>query len=113
MSTGEHEEISIGDLVKLKDDEHTAVGFGIVIDVRTDTYDMAVALIENFNDYMSAVDEAFIPEEITEAEKQLLQTPVYLILWHSTDGHTFSSRPIWMYRSEITVISKVRTRDGN
>ena len=113
MSTSEHEEISIGDLVKLKDDEHTAVGFGIVIDVRTDTYEMAVALIDNFNDYMSAVDEAFEPEEITDAEKELLQTPVYLILWHSTDGHTFSSRPIWMYRSEIAVISKVRTRDGN
>lgn len=107
MFIARHEnDIAIGDLVKLKDDVDTAVGFGIVLDVRTDTYDMAVALIQNFNDYMSAVDEGFEPEEITDAERELLQTPVYLILWHSTDGHTFSSRPIWMYHSEITVISK-------
>lgn len=101
------EDISIGDLVKLKDDVDTLVGFGIVLDVRTDTYEMAVALLQNFNDYMSAIDEEFEAEEITDVEKELLQTPVYLILWHSTDGHTFSSRPIWMYQSEITVISKV------
>lgn len=101
------EDISIGDLVKLDGDEDALVGFGIVLDVRTDTYEMAIALMENFNDYMSAIDEDFIPEEITDAERELLQTPVYLILWHSNDGHTFSSRPIWMYRSEITVISKV------
>jgi len=107
------EEISIGDLVKLKDDVDTLIGFGIVLDVRTDTYEMAVALIENFNDYMVAIDEDFIPEEITEAEKEMLQTPVYLILWHSTDGHTFSSKPIWMYRSEITVISKVIKREAD
>jgi len=107
------EEISIGDLVKLKDDVDTLIGFGIVLDVRTDTYEMAVALIENFNDYMVAIDEDFVPEEITEAEKEMLQTPVYLILWHSTDGHTFSSKPIWMYRSEITVISKVIKREAD
>jgi len=107
------EDISIGDLVKLKDDVDTLIGFGIVLDVRTDTYEMAVALIENFNDYMVAIDEDFIPEEITEAEKELLQTPVYLILWHSTDGHTFSSKPIWMYHSEITVISKVIKREAD
>jgi len=107
------EEISIGDLVKLKDDVDTLIGFGIVLDIRTDTYEMAVALIENFNDYMVAIDEDFVPEEITEAEKEMLQTPVYLILWHSTDGHTFSSKPIWMYRSEITVISKVIKREAD
>ena len=101
------EEISIGDLVKLTGDDDVQVGFGIVLDVRTDTYEMAVSLIESFNDYMSAIDEDFIPEQITEAERELLQTPVYLVLWHSNDGHTFSSKPIWMYRSEISIISKV------
>ena len=100
-------------LVKLKDDEDTLVGFGIILDVRTDTYEMAVSLIENFNEYMIAIDENFIPEEISEAEKELLQTPVYLVLWHSRDGHTFNSKPIWMYRSEITVISKVIKKESD
>ena len=98
--------IGVGDLIRLKDDEHLLVGLGIVLDKRDDTYELAIAILENFNDYMTSLEEGFEPEIISEEEKTLLKTPVYLVLWHSADDHTFSSKPIWMYDSEITVVNK-------
>ena len=98
--------IGIGDLIRLADDEHMLVGIGIVLDKREDTYELAVAILENFNDYMTSVEEHFEPESLSEEEKRLLKTPVYLVLWHSADDHTFSSKPIWMYDSEIEIVNK-------
>ncbi len=98
--------IGIGDLIRLKDDDHMLVGIGIVMDKREDTYELAVAILENFNDYMTSVEEAFQPEELSDEEAALLRTPVYLILWHSADDETFCSRPIWMYDSEIEIVNK-------
>lgn len=96
----------IGDLIRLKGDEQMLVGLGIVLEKRDDTYEMAIEILENFNDYMSAIEgEGFNPETLSDAEAELLKTPVYLVLWHSADDHTFSSKPIWMYDSEIEVVN--------
>jgi len=102
--------IGIGDLIRLKDDEHMLVGVGIVLDKREDTYELAVAILENFNDYMTSVQENFEPEILSSEEEELLKTPVYLVLWHSSDDHTFSSKPIWMYDSEIEIVNKAVSR---
>ena len=102
--------IGIGDLIRLKDDEHMLVGVGIVLDKREDTYELAVAILENFNDYMTSVQENFEPEMLSIEEEELLKTPVYLVLWHSSDDHTFSSKPIWMYDSEIEIVNKAVSR---
>tara|TARA_B100000131_G_scaffold320013_1_gene367125 strand:- start:5213 stop:5545 length:333 start_codon:yes stop_codon:yes gene_type:complete len=102
--------IGIGDLIRLKDDEHMLVGVGIVLDKREDTYELAVAILENFNDYMTSVQENFEPEVLSSEEEELLKTPVYLVLWHSSDDHTFSSKPIWMYDSEIEIVNKAVSR---
>lgn len=98
--------IDVGDLIRLKDDEHLLVGLGIVLDKRDDTYELAVAILEDFNDYMTSLEDTFEPEVLSEEEKNLLKTPVYLVLWHSADDHTFSSKAIWMYDSEIEVVNK-------
>ena len=88
------------------------VGIGIVLDRREDTYELAVEVLENFNDYMVSVEgEKFTPEMLSEAESELLKTPVYLVLWHSADDHTFSSKPIWMYDSEIEVVNAAIRKD--
>tara|TARA_B100000287_G_scaffold372742_1_gene371534 strand:+ start:1455 stop:1781 length:327 start_codon:yes stop_codon:yes gene_type:complete len=106
--------IGIGDLIRLKDDKHMLVGIGIVLDRREDTYDLAVEVLESFNEYMTAVEgDRFTPETLSEAEAELLKTPVYLVLWHSADDHTFSSKPIWMYDSEIEVVNAAVRKDNN
>jgi hypothetical protein len=98
--------VGVGDLIRLVDDEHMLVGLGIILAKREDTYDLAVAILEDFNDYMTSVEgEKFTPETLNEAEAELLKTPVYLVLWHSADDHTFSSKPIWMYNSEIEIVN--------
>jgi hypothetical protein len=82
------------------------VGIGIVLDRREDTYELAVEVLECYNDYMTSVEgNKFTPEMLSPAEAELLKTPVYLVLWHSADDHTFSSKPIWMYDSEIEIVN--------
>jgi len=105
--------IGIGDLIRLKDDEHMLVGLGIVLDKRDDTYELAVSILDNFNDYMVSVQENFKPERISAEEEELLKMPVYLVLWHSADDHTFSSKPIWMYDSEIEIVNKAIRSERN
>ena len=59
---------------------------------------------------MTSVQENFEPEILSSEEEELLKTPVYLVLWHSSDDHTFSSKPIWMYDSEIEIVNKAVSR---
>ena len=104
--------VGIGDLIRLKDDENMLVGIGIVLERREDTYELAREIIDGYNDLMASVDDDFQPEILTAAEAKLLKTPVYLVLWHSADDHTFSSKPIWMYDSEISIVnSAVRKKE--
>ena len=98
--------IDIGDLIRLKDDVHMLVGLGIILDKRSDTLELATAILEDFNQYMGSLEDSFQPEVLSEEEKTLLKTPVYLVLWHSADDHTFSSKAIWMYDSEIEIVNK-------
>lgn len=91
-----HEEkvISVGDLVRLADDDDMAVGIGLILEERDDNRDVAEALIEQRPD--------FFLEEIPEF---LLYKPVYLVLWHG-DAITPTGTPVWMFKSEIELIEK-------
>lgn len=102
----EKNNINIGDLVQLREPATDNDGFGIVVDMRNDTYDLAMNLMASYNQHMLTIDDDFIPQEITEREKELMKTPVYQVLWHFPRGDYPTSKPIWMYQTEIIVISK-------
>ena len=109
-------DICVGDLVRLRDDEDMLVGVGIILEKREDTYDIAISLLDDYNDHMSSKfgEKNFRPEELTDAEVELLKSPVYLVLWQSADDRTFSSRPIWMYDSEIEIVNAAaRSKNSN
>jgi len=86
--------IQVGDLVRLADDEDLAVGIGLVLEEREDSRDAI--------DDMTNRHPDFFLEEIPEF---LLYKPVYLVLWQ---GITISptSKPIWMFRTELSIIEK-------
>ena len=67
----EQEQISVGDLVRLVDDEDISVGVGLVLEVKADNQDAIESALELRPD--------FFLEEIPE---YLLYNPVYLVLWH-------------------------------
>ena len=86
--------INVGDLVRLADDDELAVGIGLILEEREDSKDAV--------DDMTNRHPDFFLEEIPEF---LLYKPVYLVLWQ---GITISptSKPIWMFRTELRVIEK-------
>ena len=86
--------IQVGDLVRLADDEDLAIGIGLVLEEREDSRDAI--------DDMTNRHPDFFLEEIPEF---LLYKPVYLVLWQ---GITISptSKPIWMFRTELSIIKK-------
>lgn len=109
-------EVCIGDLVRLRDDEEMIVGVGIILEKREDTYDIALNLLQDYNEHMSSKygENNFKPEQLTSAEVELLKSPVYLVLWQSADDRSFSSKPIWMYDSEIEIVNAAaRSKHSN
>ena len=92
--TSKVHKIQVGDLVRLADDEDLAVGIGLVLEEREDSRDAI--------DDMTNRHPDFFLEEIPEF---LLYKPVYLVLWQ---GITISptSKPIWMFRTELSIIEK-------
>ena len=91
--------IDIGDLVRLKGDENLLVGLGIVLDRREDTKEIAKSLFVksdmSYSEYMPDMDR----------DDYLLSSPVFLIWWQSADDTSFSAKPIWMFYSEICLVS--------
>ena len=99
MSKDDREEredklISVGDLVRLIDDEEVQVGLGLVLEEKQDNRELA----ENFSEQHSD----FFLEEIPEF---LLFKPVYLGLWHG-EAISPTSTPVWMFKTELVAIKK-------
>jgi hypothetical protein len=88
--------IKVGDLVKLKDDNDTLVGIGLVL-VEKDCSELT--------DIIKAQYE-IEPEFIEEIEEFLLFKPIYLVLWQ---GETISpsESPVWMFSTELKLAYKV------
>ena len=96
----EDEDIEIGDLVRLEDDEDNIIGIGIVIDVAADSRSV-------LNEFYGPIDY-YEPDSFME-EKLYLHSPVYLVLW-SGDKNYFSddliTRPLWFFKNELKLVNK-------
>lgn len=88
------EKISVGDLVRLIDDDEISVGVGLVLEIKDDNRDAIEDALEMRPD--------FFLEEIPE---YLLYNPVYLVLWHGA-AITPTGTPVWMFRTELEIIKK-------
>ena len=105
------EEIEIGDLVCLEDDEDFIIGIGIVIEVASNSHN---ALEGFFNLNETSCDNTEIIEvdstSASEIAKKLyLHKPVYLVLW-AGDKNYFSedsrSCPLWFFKNELKLVNK-------
>ena len=89
-------ELSIGDLVSLKEDVLLKIGYGLIIDIKYDFDDVYDLLelknkISNIENVTSRTDD-FYPTK-----------PHILVLWSKTNKGV----SLWMYDSELTLIEKV------
>jgi hypothetical protein len=96
--------IDVGDLVRLRGDENLVVGLGMVLDRKEDTKDIAKSLFVKsdltYSEYMPDLDK----------DDYLLSSPVFLIWWQSSDDTAFSAKPIWMFYSEISLVSAAKRK---
>ena len=97
--------ISIGDLVYLKGDSNRAHGIGIVLDKRDDTAEIIKEFIEQLGIKSQDKD---IDEALSAANAYLLNTTVFLVHWQGGKNNS-PFRDIWMFYSEIELLSKVET----
>ena len=101
-------EFSIGDLVRLKGDEHMSHGIGIVIDRRDDSADIIKDFVEQLG--IDLEKESEVDEALKAANQYLINTSVYLVHWNG--GSTKSVfRNIWMFYNEIELLSKVSSSE--
>lgn len=95
--------ISIGDLVSLKGDKKMLNGIGIVLDKRDDTADIIKEFVEQLG---IKEDDKEVNEAMQAANDYLLNTSVFLVHWQGGEN-TSPFRNIWMFYSEIELLSKV------
>lgn len=82
--------IKVGDLVRLKDDNDTAVGIGLVL-VEKDGSELTEIIKAQYETE---------PEFIDEIEEFLLFKPIYLVLWQG-EAIAPSESPVWMFSTEL------------
>lgn len=91
---------SIGDLVRLNEDQELDIGYGLVTEVR-DTFDDVYDLVElsrkleEIRNSLYYKDDGFYPTK-----------PQILVLWNSIK-ETRNNKQLWMYASELTIVQKV------
>ena len=100
--------ISIGDLVHILGDEELKHGIGLVLDKREDTADM----LRDFIGELGSPDDNKVQEAIDVANSYLLNNSVYLVHWQGGRTKNGIHRNIWMFSSEIELLSKVRNDLG-
>ena len=100
-------EISIGDLVYISGDEELKHGIGLVLDKREDTADM----LRDFIGELGTPEDNGVQEAIDVANNYLLNNSVYLVHWQGGEKNGIH-RNIWMFSSEIRLLSKVRNDLG-
>ena len=99
--------ISIGDLVSLRGDKKMLHGIGIVLDKRDDTAE----IIKEFVEQLGIKDEdKEINEAMQAANDYLLNTSVFLVHWQGGENSS-PFRNIWMFYTEIELLSKVETSE--
>jgi len=91
------DDIQIGDLVRLHDDEDLAVGVGLVLSKQVGNGDIMGMIMKSHD-----MDD---PSFIDEIPDFLLYRPIYLVLWHG-ENIAPTNRPVWMFRTELTVVQK-------
>jgi hypothetical protein len=106
------EEIEIGDLVCLEDDEDFMIGIGIVIEIASNNHNV----IEDFFGLTEIETEIIEVDSVSAneiAKKLYLHKPVYLVLW-SGDKNYFSegdrASPLWFFKNELKLVNKA-TKD--
>ena len=100
-------EISIGDLVYISGDDELKHGIGLVLDKREDTADM----LRDFIGELGTPEDNGVQEAIDVANNYLLNNSVYLVHWQG-GGKNGIHRNIWMFSSEVRLLSKVRNDLG-
>lgn len=100
-------EISIGDLVYISGDEELKHGIGLVLDKREDTADM----LRDFIGELGTPEDNGVQEAIDVANNYLLNNSVYLVHWQGGRKNGIH-RNIWMFSSEVRLLSKVRNDLG-
>jgi len=100
--------INVGDLVRLKDDIELDVGVGLIVETRSNNGDV----VDLFHERQTNVPYEFTPNhdlwDIEEIPEYLLYKPIYLVLWQSGDPSTESNRPVWMFSTELVLVSEVK-----
>jgi hypothetical protein len=97
--------ISIGDLVSLKGDTNRYHGVGIVLDRREDTAEIIREFVAQLG---IKSDDKEVNEAMKAANDYLLNTTVFLVHWQGGKNNS-PFRDIWMFYSEIELLSKVET----
>jgi len=99
--------ITVGDLVRLKDDTNLDVGLGLIVELRENNSDA----LELFHDRQTNVPYEFSPStelwSVDDIPEYLLYKPIYLVLWQTGDPVTDSTRPVWMFSTELVLVSGV------
>lgn len=90
-------EIEVGDLVRLKDDDSVSVGVGLVLEKREDCSE----IVDLLDDLRTVADETIL-EEIPEF---LLFKPIYLVLWQG-ENISPTDKPVWMFNTELEMVDK-------
>ena len=99
--------ISIGDLVSLKGDKQMIHGLGVVLDKRDDTAEIIKEFVEQLG---IKDDDKEINEAMQAANDYLLNTSVFLVHWQGGKNSS-PFRNIWMFYTEIELLSKVETSE--
>jgi hypothetical protein len=99
--------ISIGDLVILKGDYKRFHGLGVVLDKRDDTAEIIKEFVEQLG---IKNDDKEINEAMQAANDYLLNTSVFLVHWQGGENSS-PFRNIWMFYTEIELLSKVETSE--
>ena len=100
--------ISIGDLVHILGDGELKHGIGLVLDKREDTADM----LKDFIEELGSPNDNKIQEAMDVANSYLMNNSVYLVHWQGGATKSGIHRNIWMFSTEIELLSKVRNDLG-
>ena len=102
-------DISIGDLVCLKGDRASLMhGIGLILDKREDTAD----ILREFIEELGVPNDNEIAAHLDVANNYLLNNSVFLVHWQG--GRKVDVfRYIWMFYSEIELLSKVNNNTEN
>lgn len=102
-------DISVGDLVFLAGDSKLRHGIGLVLDKREDTADM----LRDFIEELGTPEDNEVKEAFDIANQYMLNNSVFLVHWQGGSTKSEVYKNIWMFSSEIELLSKVDNEMGD